>query len=365
LWNAVNDNYVDLAFNGRDWQAIGERYEATIAAGLADEAFYPLLQSMIGDLGDGHSYVQSPQEVQEEEAAALGQVDFVGIGALLQNTAEGGAQVILVFPDGPADRAGILPHDTILAVDGGPVRDENGISRTRGPEGSSVDLTVRSPGAAPRRLALTRAHVAGGLPVDSCIVPGTRIGYLMLPTFLDETIADQVRGGLTTMTSVGPLDGLILDNRMNGGGVGSMANAALALFLDGPQGTYVTRESREELVIEGEDVGGSQSVPLVVLVGPDTVSYGEIVSGILQRAGRATLVGQMTLGNVEQLRRYDLEDGTRAWIASATFEPVGLPAGTWEDTGIVPEVAVSGAWDEFTEANDPGIAAAVEILLGR
>jgi len=82
-------------------------------------------------------------------------------------------------------------------------------------------------------------------------------------------------------------------------------------------------------------------------------------------AGRATVVGQATLGNVEQLKRYDLEDGSRAWIASATFEPIGLPAGIWEDTGIIPEVLVSGRWEEFREANDPGLAAAVEILLAR
>jgi len=253
---------------------------------------------MINELGDQHSYFQSPAAIEEEARAVAGQLDFVGIGALLQNTTEGGAQVILVFPDGPATEAGLLPH-------------------------------------------------------------------VMLPTFLDETIDDQVREALKAMTADGSLDGLILDMRTNGGGLGSVAQANLGMFLGGPQGAYVTRESREEFVVEVEDIGGSQAVPLVVLIGPDTVSYGEIVSGILQHAGRAMVVGQATLGNVEQLKRYDLEDGSRAWIASATFEPIGLPAGIWEDTGIIPEVLVSGTWDEFSEANDPGLAAAVEILLAR
>jgi carboxyl-terminal processing protease len=187
----------------------------------------------------------------------------------------------------------------------------------------------------------------------------------MLPTFEDETIDDSLREALTALTADGPLDGLILDNRMNGGGLGSVAQQTLGMFLGGPQGAFVTRTGREELVVEPEDLGGSQSVPLVVLVGPDTVSYGEVVSGVLQLAGRATIVGQPTLGNVEQLRRYDFEDGSRAWIASATFEPLGLPAGIWEETGIVPDVSAGGAWDEFSEANDPALAAAVEILLER
>jgi carboxyl-terminal processing protease len=164
------------------------------------------------------------------------------------------------------------------------------------------------------------------------------------------------------MTADGPLDGLVLDNRMNGGGLGSVAQAVLSLFTGGVQGYFVTRESRDPLDIQPEDVGGSQSAPLVVLVGVDTVSYGEIVSGVLRLAGRARIIGEPTLGNVEQLRRYDFEDGSRAWIASATFEPLGQAAGVWEDTGIIPDVIMPTRWDLFTEANDPALAAALELL---
>ena len=365
LWNAVNDNYVDPGFNGHDWVAIGHQYEALVEGGLSDDAFYALLQAMISTLTDDHSYFQSPIEVENEARASAGQLDFVGIGMLAMNTSDGGAVVVSVFPDSPAAEAGLLPHDTIVAVDGGPPRDENGTSRTRGPEGTTVNLTVRTPGEEPREMIVIRQRVTGGLPIDSCLVPGTRLGYVMLPTFLDETIDDQLREALMAMTAGGPLDGLILDNRMNGGGLGSVAEASLGMFVGGEQGAFVTRGTREELVVEAEDIGGSQTVPLVVLVGPDTVSYGEIFSGIMQRSGRATVVGQATLGNVEQLRQFDFTDGSRAWIASATYEPSGLPAGIWEDSGIVPETLVSGYWDEFREANDPGLAAAVKILLAR
>ena len=104
---------------------------------------------------------------------------------LAQNTSDGtAAMVISVFPDSPAAQAGLLPHDRILAVDGGPVRDEQGISRTRGPEGTSVRLTVRTYGEAPRELTVTRREVTGGLPIDFCLVPGTRLGYVMLPNSL-------------------------------------------------------------------------------------------------------------------------------------------------------------------------------------
>ncbi len=103
---------------------------------------------------------------------------------------------------------------------------------------------MRSPGEAPREVTVNRSRVTGALPIDLCLVPGTRLVYVMLPTFLDETIDDRLREALTAVTAEGPPDGLILDMRMNGGGLGSVAEATLAMFLGGPQGAFVTRTTR-------------------------------------------------------------------------------------------------------------------------
>ena len=108
------------------------------------------------------------------------------------------------------------------------------------------------------------------------------------------------------------------------------AASLMGLFAAGPQGAWVARDERTELRLVPEDIGGPQTVPLIVLVGPDTVSYGEILAGVLRLAGRATVMGPPTNGNVEQLRAYDLPDGSRAWLASAAFQPRGDATGIWE-----------------------------------
>lgn len=186
---------------------------------------------------------------------------------------------------------------------------------------------------------------------------------MLLPTFGDPTIDDQLRAALQDMTLDGPLDGLVLDQRENGGGVGSVAEATLGFFTSGLQGHYVARDAQAEpLTIQGEDVGGSQTVPLVVLTALDTVSYGEIVSGILGGSGRATLLGGPTLGNVEQLRLFDFAGGSRAWLATRTFQPLGLAPGAWDGVGILPDVSVPTRWDLFRPDTDPALAAAVELL---
>lgn len=78
--------------------------------------------------------------------------------------------VLTVYPDSPAEKAGIRPHDHILAVNGEPAVDAQGeaiVSKVRGPEGTDVVISVRRPGGAPRDLTVTRAKVTAKAKVDA------------------------------------------------------------------------------------------------------------------------------------------------------------------------------------------------------
>lgn len=91
------------------------------------------------------------------------------------------------------------------------------------------------------------------------------------------------------------------------------------------------------------------------------MSFGEIFAGILQDLGRAQVVGDTTLGNVETLQGIELEDGSVAWIAEERFDPEVSHA-DWEKTGIVPNVKATAEWDTFTFDTDPAVAAALKVL---
>jgi carboxyl-terminal processing protease len=336
-----------------------------IAEGLDDRGFEALLDWLMDQLGDDHSYVESPQDAAEADAADAGHSDFVGIGVWsfpirdpLTNT------VIAVHPGSPADRAHLRPHDTLIAVDGKPFVDEYGDGRSRGPAGTSLTLTYERPGEGVRDATLVRERVTSAVPIDACLVSGTRIGYLLLPTLFDASIDDQVRDALATLTADGPLDGLVLDDRVNQGGLGVVLEPILETFTSGEVGAWVSREGSETVRIERRDVGGSQSVPLVVLVGPHTNSFAELLAGVLQQSGRATLMGTTTPGNVEVLHGFGLPFGWRVRVANEAFRPLRGDTDSWERTGIVPDVTVPTRWDLFTEATDPGLAAAVDLLVG-
>ncbi len=366
LWTAVNEEYLYRDFNGLDWEATRLEFLARIEAGLSDLDFYTAMEELVERLDDDHSFYQDPTEVVLEDARYAGESEYVGIGVLVVPVAARNKAVVLVtFPGSPADQAGIRPRDSLLAVNGTAVLSPEGGLRDliRGPQGSSIQLVVQSPQESPRQVELVRASISGPLPLpyERLRSPGgRRIGYVLLPNFSDGTLDGQLAGALEAMSASGGFDGLILDNRWNRGGADTVLRGFLSYFLEGVVGYFVNADGRRSLLIWGEDVQGSQETPLVVLVGPDTASFGEIFAGILQDLGRAYLIGEPTQGNVETMWGYDFSDGSRAWIAHDAFRPFHDPSQDWERDGVIPDQILQAAWEEYPLREDPVVRAALD-----
>jgi carboxyl-terminal processing protease len=364
LWTIVRDDYLYPDTNGADWDAIGEEYRTRVEAGLSDDEFWLLMDEMLRELNDDHSYFLSPAAAAEQEKMQTGTLDYVGVGLSASARPERGYTVILqVIPDSPAADVGLRAHDRILSVDDEPVCcDADGydfLYRLRGPEGSTAVLRVQTPSESPRTVEVTRVHIQGSFAIETRRLEGD-IGYILIPNLWDETLFEQIHRALMDMETKGELKGLILDMRINPGGNSTVLRGLLALFTNGDLGHFASRDRMSSLHVEGINVGGSQSVPLVVLVGRDTISFAEVFSGVLQETRGAHIVGRTTEGNVETLHGYDFEDGSQAWIAQETFRP---PSGAdWEKTGIVPDVEIPLDWDEFTAEDDAQLEAAVEWL---
>jgi len=357
----VRDVYVYPDYNGKDWDAIVTRYRAMIEEGLDTQSFYFDMQAMLDELGDEHSSFISPVEVEASDAELRGDLEFVGVGVYSDVDFEHGKLVVIsTFPGSPAEFSGLQAHDSILLVDGLPISPESGI-RTLGPECTAVVLTVQSPGESPRDVMLIRSKVEGNVPIDARLVPttdGSRIGYIFIPSFFDETLPPQIESALEEF---GDLDGLILDVRLNGGGSSSVAYPILEFFTDGRLGAFVSRTESRSLNIKANPIHNSQTVPLVVMVSEGTVSFGEIFAGILRDARGAKITGETSLGNVEVLHGYDFEDGSVMWIAAEKFDSA-FSDDDWEETGIVPDLPAYAAWDTFYFDTDPSITAALELL---
>ena len=370
LWATVKEKYLYHDYNGLDWNAIRGEYRELIEDGLSFDDFYAAMEEMIWRLGDDHSVFLTPEKASKEDMKYAGNTDFVGIGVLLSAIPERQRAVILaVFPGGSAEEAGLQARDSILTVNGEAILDEQGGLKQliKGPEGSQIALTVQSPRQPERELALTRKRVSGPIPVPYTVITtqqDRRLGYILLVTFADQTVEQQVGEALQVMSISAPLDGLILDNRYNEGGASTVLNGVLGYFSHGELGHFISREKEKVLRVEGRDLGGSQPVPLVILVGAHTYGYGEIFAGVLQDVGRAYIIGENTGGNVETLKGYNFSDGSRAWIAYTSFRPLNKLHMNWEGIGIVPDQVISSAWDDHPFESDPAVEAAIFYLSG-
>ncbi|HEY3288864.1 MAG TPA: S41 family peptidase [Anaerolineae bacterium] len=364
LWEIVNTNYIYPDFHGLDWKALRLTTLAQIKQGIDDEQFYDLMRSAIDRLNDNHSSFLSPQEAVAEQKDYQGTGSYTGIGIISDfNLDKHYAYVLQVLQGSPAEAAGIRAHDHIVSINGQPSVLENGDTNMpllHGPVGSAVTITVSAQNGYTRTLVINRAPLSMTTPVEFHVITGTkRIGYLMIPTFFEDNVGDEVQSALSAMMAKSRLDGLIIDLRINGGGAYPVLMRSLGFFTMGKVGSLTNREGAiRTMIVKPEAVGNSQTVPIMVLTGHSTASYAEVFAGILRAMGRARLVGQKTGGNIETLHAHDFEDGSLAWIAEETFK---LPNGrNWEGEGLTPDIAVNKGWDEITEDDDPVLTTALK-----
>ena len=341
---------------------------------LDDKALiYGALKGLTTAVGDtGHTSFMTPEERQARADSMSG--SFVGIGVQVSPN-DSGPKVVNVFPGSPAESAGIVAGDVIVDVDGAPTKgkDLDTVSGTiRGEAGTTVKITVKANGTGPdRTYTITRAAVVIN-PVTWTMVPGTHTAQLFLDQFSSGS-SNEVIAALKEIKAANA-DALILDLRGNPGGYVNEAVAIASQFLKGGV-VYIDRDANGKETPQNVTDGGiAQDIPLVVLVDAGTASSSEIVTGALQDAGRAQIVGVKTYGTGTVLGEFDLSDGSALRIGTVEWlTPKGRQI--WHN-GITPDVVVERPSDvnalypdavksltaaEVQQIKDPQLAKAIEL----
>lgn len=365
-WMTVHTQYVRDDFNGVDWQALGEEYRGRVSAGLSEAEFIEAMETLLANLPDNQASFETRQQRLEAETADLRTYHGIGAFIAFRHEPEPHVVILAVVKDSPAEAAGLDSHDSIYAIDGEPftVEDEAvPAERIRGDPDSTVVLTVQSPGEPRREVTIEREQIVATDVLRGGYLSSLGVAYYRVPVAAESTLAQTIAENLLSIDENEPLVGLVLDLRVARSGNGSWPLAQmLTLFGNGEVGEYYTREGNDPLSIEGQNLAGSQTVPLTILVGPDTEGSPEIFAAALQSTGRARLVGLPTPGAVEGFTEVPLPDGSRMFLATSSFRTqhnVDLAS-----AGLTPDVRVNGDWDEITSARDPVLAAALDLLLG-
>jgi len=323
-WNTIDQHYVD--HSALDPQRLG----------------YGALSGMTDALSDtGHSRFLSPQMVRAENDFTQGQL--VGIGVEVQMK---GGQLVIVAPlDGsPAQQAGLRPGDVIVAVNGTNVAAQpiDQVSQQiQGQAGTQLTLSILTPAIGQTRsVTLTRARIT----LDNVTwrtLPGTSIAHLRVAAF-SQGVGGQVRTALEEIQGAG-MRAIVLDLRDNPGGLLDEAVSVASQFLSGGNVLLEKNAQGQTTAVPVQPGGVATSIPMVVLVNGGTASAAEIVTGALQDAHRATVIGETTFGTGTVLNQFSLSDGSALLLATEEWL---TPSGRviWHQ-GLAPDQMVALAPD--------------------
>jgi len=271
---------------------------------------------LVDGLGDPYSSFMPPEEGKWMEEELSG--EFGGVGLILHES-DNFPVVIAAIEGTPAYKAGFLPGDVILKINGKDVqghRLDYSVTSLRGEVGTTVQVTFgRKDEEEPRTVTLTRAMIPVQTVQGARVLDGTSIGYVRITQFSGPTAKD-LKHALRKLADQ-KITGLILDLRGNPGGLLDSAVDICSLFL--PKGQPVV--SVEGLRKEDNFTEISRSVPdfpnyyqknqacpLVIMIDGGSASASEITAGCLRDLNRAVLLGEKSFGkgsvqNILALRR--------------------------------------------------------------
>lgn len=238
-------------------------------------------------------------ESQIEDMRLMTTGEYGGIGSLIQQM---GDYVIISEPyEGfPAQKAGLVPGDIILEINGLDAVKKNSAEISellKGIPGSVVRLKIqRELIESPFLVELTREKIKlDNIPYYTIMEPG--IGYILLTGFTQKA-ASEFKDVLMKMKETQPLNGLIIDLRGNGGGLLNEAVDIANLFVNKNELIVSTKGKSPDrtTVHRTRFVPTDLNIPLVVLVNESSASASEIVAGALQDLDRAVIIGQKTFG---------------------------------------------------------------------
>ncbi len=277
-------------------------------------------KGMMAALKDPYTFYYTPQEMELRTRSDNG--EYEGLGILIQGNDAGEIEIIRVYPDSPAARAGVQTGDCILKVNGTPVfgtdqhKLDDAVRLTEGEAGTTASLEIR------RNDQLIRLDVERG---DVCVpnvnyrLSDDGIGTIEIVQFsgnvsdeFDRAIDDLKHGGAR---------GIIIDLRGNPGG--RLEDAVHICDRILPAGTVVYTLDRSGAREEYYSSDRYWDVPLAVLINDMSASASEIVAAAVQDMQRGAVIGETSFGKgiVQTLAVFGGDGAAMQYTAARYYTP--------------------------------------------
>lgn len=355
VWRLINTKYVDPTNNEQDWGKWRHKYDNVIRT---DEDAYVAIETMVASLNDPYTKFLDPKEFSDETGSIKGSLKGIGIQIGVK---DGKLMVIAPIEDTPAEKAGLLADDEIIAIDG---RSTKGITvdkaadQIRGEEGTQVRLLVKRKDLEPKEYTITRAEIeikSVSQKIPENINMPKDICYIRLSSFISRNASKEVSEILQNSPYK---KAFIIDLRSNPGGLLSNAIYISDMFLNG--GAIVSTVDRDGYKETQKATRGVLTTkPLVILVDKGSASASEIFSGAMKDNKRAVIVGTQSFGKglVQEINKLPNNSGI-----NITIQKYLTPNGTdIHKKGITPDVLVEFTEEDVKNKNDVQLKRAIEI----
>ena len=332
--------------------------------------FEAAIAGMLDSLADTGTFYIDPSSYE----LSLGPSgSFEGIGATV-NQQDNNIVIVTPFEGSPAELAGLIPGDIILAVDGESIVGwplDRAVLAVRGPRGSEVTLTILHLDGSEQDFLIVREEIEvnsvgtsppGGVLRDEAGNEITDIQYMRILQFTERTPGEVDE--IVRAAEKSGMRGLIIDLRGNPGGLFDETLDTTDLFLDEGIMLIEVDDDDDELVYRASEGGAALNIPIAILMGPLSASGAEVLAAALKDNGRAIIIGETSFGKGTVNRARQLDDGGALFV---TIRHWLTPKGVQIDqVGIRPDVEVTpGLFDPlYDPLADVQIFSALDHLLG-
>lgn len=320
------------------------------------------IEGMVDALEDPYGGYYPPGNMTNYTSFIEG--SYTGIG-FKSSACDEGMEIKEIFPDTPAEKAGLAVGDKVTHIDGKEVKalSSEELSAILGTEGVEIKLTV---------IKVSGKTEDISLKIEKIITPSVHykelennIKYICISQFIAGT-AEDFKAALNK-AAAGKCSGIIIDLRNNPGGYEKEASAVADIIL--PAGTIATSKDRYGNVVKTVTSDKNEiAVPVVLLVNQNSASASELVAGAFRDFKKGELVGVRTYGKaLAQINKVYDEDGSGIVLTTSRYY---TPSGECIDgVGIEPTVTVE-AKEEYRNSDpedipfedDVQLAKAVEII---
>ncbi len=318
------------------------------------------IRKMTESLADCLTSFTDAGQVEEQLARQQSETRTGGVGIRIKRKASEPAVIWELLEGGSAGKAGIKPGDAIVKVDGkdiGTLTLDQIATSIRGPEGSSVKLTVeRADGKRTQDFSLKRAPL--NEPAFQTRMLKGDVAYFRLIGF-GQPVQTQLLASIRDYEAK-RAKGWIFDLRTNASSDYAAMQATLSTVLkDGPFGYDQDRQGRRSALGPAGAYLPRQR-PYVVLVSDSTSASAELFAAAVEHHKSGTVIGNKTAGCSGSASRFQLSDGSVLSVASRRV--IGPGDLELNRKGLSPRETVEVTRAELASGKDPQLDRALAVL---